>query len=147
MKYSEASLGRTFIIRLEHGDKIPDVIEEFAQTHMIESAIVSFIGGADKGSKVVAGPKEGGTENPGVIVENLLGVSESLGIGTLFLNEHKIPKLHMHSSFGRGRDTITGCTREGVEIWTYGEVVLLEIKNTTALRKTDPSTGFVLLNL
>ena len=30
MKYSEAKLGRIFILRLEHGDKIPDIIEEFA---------------------------------------------------------------------------------------------------------------------
>ncbi|EGW37165.1 hypothetical protein [Desulfosporosinus sp. OT] len=34
MKYSEANLGRIFILRLEHGDRIPDTIENFAITHL-----------------------------------------------------------------------------------------------------------------
>ena len=30
MKFSEGKIGRTFIIRLEKGDKLPDTIESFA---------------------------------------------------------------------------------------------------------------------
>ena len=45
MKYSESKIGRTFIIRLENGDKIPDSIEKFALKHKINSAIVFYLGG------------------------------------------------------------------------------------------------------
>lgn len=147
MKYSEANLGRIFILRLEHGDKIPDIIEEFAKTHHIDSAILHFLGGADTNSKVVVGPEDGTAKIPRKVVTELLGTSEAVGIGTLFLNEDKVPKLHLHSAFGRNRDTITGCTREGVTIWLIGEVVIFELINSSARRKLDTDTGFELLDV
>lgn len=49
MKHTEANLGRIFILRMEHGDRIPDVMEEFAKANQIKSALVLFEGGADKG--------------------------------------------------------------------------------------------------
>lgn len=147
MKYSEANLGRIFILRLEHGDKLPNIIEEFATTHQIESAILYFLGGADKDSKVVVGPEDSTAQKPRPMVTNLLGTSEAVGIGTLFINEERIPKLHLHSSFGRNRETVTGCTREGVIIWHIGEVVIFELINTSAQRKIDMETGFELLDL
>ena len=147
MKYSEANLGRIFILRLEHGDKIPDTIEEFAKTHQIDSAIVHFLGGVDINSKVVVGPEDSTAEKPRPMVTELLGTSEAVGIGTLFINEDKVPKLHLHSAFGRNRDTVTGCTREGVIIWHIGEVVIFELTNSTARRRVDNETGFELLDL
>jgi len=147
MKYSEANLGRIFILRLENADKIPDTIEEFAKQHKIDSAIVHFLGGAGVNSKIVVGPEDETAEKPRPVVTELLGTSEAVGIGTLFLNENKVPKLHLHSAFGRNRDTITGCTREGVTIWQIGEVVIFELLNSPARRKIDPGTGFELLDL
>jgi predicted DNA-binding protein with PD1-like motif len=147
MKYSEANLGRVFILRLENGDKIPDTIEEFAKTHQIESAMVQFLGGADKDSIVVVGPEDGAAPKPQKMVTNLLGTSEALGLGTLFMNEARVPKLHMHSAFGRNRETVTGCTREGIMIWHIGEVVIFELTNTTAQRKINAETGFELLEV
>ncbi|MDR3583791.1 MAG: DNA-binding protein [Desulfosporosinus sp.] len=147
MKYSAANLGRIFILRLEHGDKIPDTIEEFAKTHQIDSAILHFLGGADTNSKVVVGPEDGTVKQPRKMITELLGTSEAVGIGTLFINEDGVPKLHLHSAFGRERDTITGCTREGVIIWKIGEVVIFELINSSARRKLDAETGFELLDL
>lgn len=147
MKYSEANLGRIFILRLEHGDRIPDVIEGFANEKEIESAIVHFLGGADTKSKVVVGPEDGTTSKPRPMVEELLGTSEAIGMGTLFLNEDNIPRLHLHSAFGRSRETVTGCTREGVKVWHIGEVIIFELLNTTAKRKIDLETGFELLEV
>nr|WP_279279256.1 DNA-binding protein [Sporotomaculum syntrophicum] len=134
-------------MRLEHEDKIPNVIEEFAKSRRIEAAIVHFLGGADVNSKVVVGPEDGNAPKPRKMVTELLGTSEAMGIGTLFINEEGLPKLHMHSAFGRNRDTVTGCTREGVIIWHIGEVVIFELLNSTAFRKVDPGTGFELLEL
>ena len=147
MKYSEADLGRIFILRLEHGDKIPDTIEEFAKTHRIDSAILHFLGGADVDSKVVVGPEDSTAKRPRKMVTELLGTSEAVGIGTLFSNEDKVPKLHLHSAFGRKRDTVTGCVREGITIWHIGEVVIFELLNSSARRKLDIETGFELLDL
>jgi predicted DNA-binding protein with PD1-like motif len=146
MKYSEGKIGRTFILRLEKGDKLPDTIESFADKHKIKSAIVFYLGGADKGSKIIAGPKNNNSITPVPMVRLLKGVSESHGFGTIFLNEEKKPKLHMHASFGRKTKTITGCVRKGVNIWLVGEIVILEILNTAGIRKIDHKSGFELLD-
>jgi predicted DNA-binding protein with PD1-like motif len=149
LKYSEANLGRIFILRLENGDQIPDIIEEFAEQKEIESATVLFIGGADKESKVVAGPEDGSAEEIVANLQSLAGVSESVGVGTIFSNEDEIPKLHLHASFGRGEKTTTGCTKgdAGVDIWHIGEVIILELINNSAERKIDLDTGFELLEV
>jgi predicted DNA-binding protein with PD1-like motif len=147
MKYSEAMIGRIFVLRLEHGDMIPDVIEEFAAKQEIKAAIVHFLGGADTGSKVVVGPEDGTAAKPQPMVTELSGTSEAVGMGTLFINEAGFPKLHLHAAFGRGRGTVTGCTREGVVVWHIGEAVIFELLDTAAKRKIDPSTGFELLEM
>lgn len=147
MKYTEATLGRIFILRLEHGDRLPDTLEEFAVTNKIESAAVLFIGGSDLDSKVVVGPEDGTAAKPIPTVIGLPGVSEAVGVGTIFVNEDKVPKLHMHSAFGRNGGTVTGCTREGVNIWHIGEVIIMELLNNSAQRKIDPGTGFELLEV
>jgi predicted DNA-binding protein with PD1-like motif len=147
MKYSEAELGRIFILRLEHGDRIPDVIEGFAAEKEIRSAVVHFLGGADTGSKVVVGPEDGKAFKPRPIVTELSGTCEALSLGTLFVNDKGTPKLHMHAAFGRKGRTVTGCTREGVLVWHIGEAVIFELLNTTAARKTDPGTGFEMLEM
>ncbi|MTI79480.1 MAG: DNA-binding protein [Firmicutes bacterium] len=147
MKYSEANLGRIFVLRLEHGDTIPSTIEDFAKDQGIRSALVYFLGGAEKGSKAVVGPEKGSNEKPIPMITYLSGVSEAVGFGTLFLNQEDCPKLHMHASFGREQSTITGCTREGVTIWHIGEVVMLELLNTSAHRKINTQNGFELLEV
>ena len=147
MQYQEVKLGRIFVMRMEHGDVIPDDIEKFAKEQNICSAIVYFLGGAETGSKVVVGPEHGTESKPKPCIMELWGVSEAVGIGTIFLNEEGLPKLHLHSAFGRKGDTVTGCTREGVKVWQIGEVILFELLGTNAQRKVDPKTGFELLEL
>ncbi|SKA06653.1 PPC domain-containing DNA-binding protein [Selenihalanaerobacter shriftii] len=147
MQYSEASIGRIFILRLENGDQIPGTIEKFAKDKQIGSATVLFIGGADKDSKVVVGPEDGSAKDPIPQVNELIGVSEAVGVGTIFVNEDEIPKLHLHSAFGRDGETVTGCTREGIDIWHIGEVIILELINSSAQRRIDPATGFELLEV
>lgn len=147
MRYQEAKLGRIFVLRLEHGDRIPDVIEQFAREHKINRALVHFLGGADAGSKVVVGPEDGAAIKPKPCVTELEGTSEAVGLGIVFPNEEGLPKMHLHSAFGRKGTTIAGCTREGVKVWQIGEVIIVELLETTAQRKVDPTTGFELLEL
>jgi predicted DNA-binding protein with PD1-like motif len=144
LKYSEGNIGRIFVIKLEDGDKIPDCIEDFAKEKNIKSGTVFYIGGAGKGSKIVTGPEDGNVKKPIPIIKKLKDVNEACGIGTIFLNENNKPKLHMHSAFGRKNKTITGCVREGVNIWLIGEIIILEIINNNSIRKKN-KTGLELL--
>lgn len=147
MKYSEANIGRVFVMRLEQDDIIPDIIEDFAAQQGIKAAVVLFLGGAEAGSKVVVGPESGAGQKPIPMVTSLSGVSEAAGFGTIFLNQHGLPKLHMHAAFGRGRETVTGCAREGVTVWQIGEAVIQELLNCSANRKVNPKSGFELLEI
>ena len=145
MNYTEAKLGRIFILRLHHNETLHEVIEKFAAQKQIKSALCFFLGGAQDKSKVVVGPKDGNATPPEPMVTLLRGVHEGCGVGTIFTDEKGKPKLHMHASFGRNNNTITGCVRMGVNVWQIGEVVILELRGGTAKRTKNLETGFEFL--
>ncbi len=145
MDYTEAKLARAFILRLHHNECLHDVIEKFAEQKQIKSALCFFLGGAEDKSKVVVGPKDGNAMPPEPMVTLLRGVHEGCGVGTIFTNEVGKPVLHMHASFGRNDNTVTGCVRMGVDVWHIGEVVILELSGGTAKRAKNKQTGFEFL--
>lgn len=146
MKYSPARTGRAFVIRLEDGEVIHEVIERFAAEQRIRAATLIVVGGADLGSRLVVGPAEG-RAHPVVPMEHALeDVHEITGTGTLFPDENGKPVLHMHIACGRKASTVTGCVRTGVKVWQIMEVILLELTDTTSVRKLDAATGFKLLS-
>lgn len=147
LQFTEAKLGRAFILRLHDGDRLPDIIESFAAENKISNAICFFLGGAKENSRVVVGPKKSYDFPPEPMVMLLEGVHEACGVGTIINDEKGKPKLHMHSSFGRTEKTVTGCVRMGVEVWQIGEVVVLELLGATALRSKDKTTGFEFLEV
>ena len=140
MKYSEAKLGRVFVIRLEDGDIIHESIEKFAVEHSIEAASMIAVGGIDADSKIVVGPKEGRAEEIEPVLHVIDDVHEVSGTGTLFPDDYGKPSLHMHISCGRGVSTITGCVRPGVKVWHILEIILTELVDCKARRR--PSTVF-----
>lgn len=145
MKYSEGRQGRAFIIRLEDGEIIHQQIEELAQKEDITSGFLIALGGADQGSRLVVGPRDG-EERPVVPQEYILeDIHEVTGTGTLFPDEQGRPRLHMHLSCGRGSDSTTGCIRKGVKTWQVMELVLVEILGSGARREYDPESEFTLL--
>ena len=145
MKYSQAGLGRTFIIRLEDGEILHEQVEELARRESIKAAVLIAVGGADNGSRLIVGPREG-RERPVSPMEYCLdGVHEIAGTGTIFPDEEGAPILHMHAACGRKSSTVTGCVRAGVRTWHVMEVVLVELVDTKAVRAFDPATGFKLL--
>ncbi len=148
MEYTEANLGRIFILRLHQNDTIHEVVEKFAKEKQIQSAMCFFLGGAEEGSKLVVGPKYGKAMPPQIMTTLLKGVHEGLGVGTLFTDEAGGPKLHMHGSFGRNdkeANSVTGCIRVGVQVWQIGEVILFELTGGSAMRKHNTETGFEML--
>jgi len=145
LNYTQANLGRIFILRLHNDELLHEVIEKFAAQKQINSAFCFFLGGAQDKSKVVVGPKDGDAMPPQPMVTLLKGVHEGCGVGTIFTNDEGKPKLHMHASFGRNDNTITGCVRMGVDIWQIGEVVILELAGSSAKRAKNKETGFEFL--
>jgi len=51
----------------------------------------------------------------------------------------------MHIACGREDETVTGCVRAGVKVWHVLEVILVELTDSTAVRKMEETTGFKLL--
>jgi predicted DNA-binding protein with PD1-like motif len=147
MQFTEAKLGRVFVLRLHDGDRLPDVLESFAAEKNISSGLCFFLGGAKENSRVVVGPKDCYNHPPEPLVTLLEGVHEACGVGTIFANEKGKPKLHMHTSFGRSESTVTGCIRLGIEVWQIGEVVVLELTGAIAHRVKNKETGFEFLEI
>ena len=147
MKYSEATLGRVFVIRLEHGDVIPEAIEALARAKNLRAGALVILGGADTNSRLAVGPEDGTNIRPGmpIMQQVLKGVYEGIGAGTLFPDESGRPVLHLHLACGRDASTVTGCSRAGVVVWRYMEAVLFELTGTGGRRVTDPETGFKML--
>jgi predicted DNA-binding protein with PD1-like motif len=147
MEFTEAKLGRVFVLRLHDDDHLPDVLESFAANQKVNSAVCFFLGGAKDNSRIVVGPRNGAVIPPEPMMTLLDGVHEACGFGTIFVDEAGKPKLHMHAAFGRNEETITGCVRMGVDVWRIGEVVMLEVTETAAHRAVDKETGFEFLEV
>lgn len=145
MRYSEAKLGRVFIVRLEDGDSLPETIEDFAREKGLRHAACLLVGGVRGGSRLVVGPESEEAMPPVPVTLALEGVHEAAGVGTIFPDDKGNPILHLHAACGRGGETKTGCVRPGIDIWKVGEVVLIELTESSAVRRRDPETGFNLL--
>jgi predicted DNA-binding protein with PD1-like motif len=145
MRYSQAKQGRTFVIRLEDGEILHETIERFAVEQGIKAAFLIILGGADQQSRLVVGPENGKTTPVIPMVHELDQVHEMVGTGTLFPDEEGQPVLHLHVASGRLDSTITGCVRAGVKIWLVAEVILVELLDTSAVRRMEPGSGFKLL--
>lgn len=146
MRFSQCKEGRVFVLRLEDGEVIHDVLEQFATEHHVVAASVIIVGAADKGSKLVVGPEKRDSMPPYPMEHVLSEVHEITGVGTIFPNETGRATLHMHIACGRKGSAVTGCVRKGVRIWKTAEVIISEIVGTNARREFDPATGFELLS-
>jgi len=145
MKVSEGRLGRVIVLRLEDGEVLHECVERAAQERNVERATVIAIGGADKGSRLVVGPRDGRAEKIVPMQSELAGESEIAAVGTIFPDDDGRPSLHMHGSCGRRGRSVTGCVRAGVKTWLIQEVVIIEMLDLRSKRVTDPRTGFKLL--
>jgi predicted DNA-binding protein with PD1-like motif len=145
MKYSEANQGRTFVIRLEDGEIVHEEIERFAKEHAVKAASIIVLGGADKGSRIVAGPEDGRVSPINPMEYALDNVYEASGVGTLFPDDEGNPITHIHMSFGRKDTAVMGCIRSGVKVWQVMEVILQELTDTDSKRLLNKELGFKLL--
>ena len=118
MKASEGRVGRVFVIRLEHGDIIPDCIERFAEEKKISVGQVIMIGGIGEG-QVVVGPRHSNEMPPEPMLVPVDGAHELIALGVIAPDKTNKPVLHVHGSLGRAGKATTGCLRPGVSTWTF----------------------------
>lgn len=145
MKFSEARQGRVFVLRLEDGEIVHEMIEQFARDHNIAAASLLIVGGADDGSRLVVGPRSDRglpLEPMQCVLEN---VHEIAGVGTLFCDAEGTPLLHMHMACGRAGKSVIGCVRDGVRVWHVMEVIIHELVGSTAQRAVEEPLGLKLL--
>lgn len=147
MRYSEARLGRIFVVRLEDGDIVHQCLESLARAEKVRAATITLVGGLDEGSRLVVGPLEPREAPPVIPMQSTLrGVHEVAGVGTLFPDEKGEPVVHVHMACGRENRTTTGCIRLGVRVWHVMEAIVTELLDTSAMRKLEPESGFELLS-
>jgi len=144
MKAAEGNFGRVFILRMEHGDVLPDCIEEFAAAKGVRVGCAMLVGGIGEGKLVVV-PRESDARPPKPMSHKLKGAHEITALGVIAPGDDGKPTLHMHGALGRSDNAVVGCLRKGVKTWLTGEVVLYEITGTAACRVMDPGCGFSLL--
>jgi len=144
MRYTQGSLGRVFVARLEDGESVYDAVHELARREHVTAAAVLALGGMRKG-RVVTGP-----ESPtGKVVphyEEFDDARELLGVGTVFPSEGE-PALHFHAGIGRGGTALVGCPRAGMATFLVLEVIVIELLGVDAERTLDTVSGFTLLQI
>jgi predicted DNA-binding protein with PD1-like motif len=147
MRYSEARLGRIFVVRLEDGDIVHQCLENLARAENLRAAAITIVGGLDEGSRLVVGPLEPRATPPIIPMSSTIhDVREVVGVGTLFPNAKGEPIVHIHMACGREDHTITGCIRLGVRVWHVMEAIVTELLDTEASRQFEPESGFELLS-
>lgn len=146
MKASEGRIGRVFVIRLEDGDIMPTCVERFAAEQGVRVGFALFVGGVNAGD-VVSGPRFASARPLDPILVPVVDAHEVSAVGVLAPDAEGRPILHMHGALGRAGSAILGCIRPGVTTWLVGEVILYEILDVAAVRKKDPETGFLLLDV
>ncbi len=145
MKYTQAKLGRSFVMKLDDHDTLPDVIEQFAVKQNILTGFCLFLGGARSRSRIVVGPERENQLPPTPITLQLQAAHETIGWGAIIPDQDGKPKLHAHAAFGHGEQTKTGCIRPGIHTWKVMELIVQELIDCDAKRLLDAETGFSLL--
>lgn len=135
--------GRVFVLTIETGERIREVIQSFCKTEGVKNAKVTILGGMQTGSSFVTGPVlEGGRETTPIQPTRYTteAPTEFHGVGTVFPNEAGEPVLHLHGSLGREGSSTTGCFREDAVAWLTMEIILEELVGEGAVRRLDPVT-------
>ena len=109
MQYSEGSLGRVFVLRMDHGEDLIESLQKFLKEKRIESCAALFMGALCDG-RAVTGPELPAVP-PSPHYEAYESAWEVFGMATIYPSEEG-PKLHIHSALGRGRESILGCIRD-----------------------------------
>jgi len=139
MDYTQGTIGRVFVARIDHEEDLLSELEDLAVNEDIKSAFFYLLG-ATGGAKIVTGPKQKSIP-PDVNIKQFDDAKEILGIGNIFREDGK-PKIHLHASASSSNECLMGCFREFTEVFMVVEVVIFEIEGIMAERIRDSDMGF-----
>lgn len=138
MDYRKGSIGRIFIVRVDHGEDLLKELTGLAVRENIRSAFFTIIGAAGR-AQLVTGPKEKSVP-PVTVWDSFDDVREIVGAGNIFL-ENGSPKIHLHAVAGSCRGLTMGCIRKEVEAFMVLEVFIIET-DIKAERVVNEKMGF-----
>jgi len=130
--YATGTIGRIFTVRFDDGDDFLTGLADLAVKENIKAGWFNIIGGLRQ-AEVVTGPKEP-VMPPAPVWAKIDEAKEVIGIGSIFRDENKLPKVHLHTSLGHHGDTMTVCVRKGTRTYLILEVYLIEITGVNAAR-------------
>ncbi|MGE5416370.1 MAG: PPC domain-containing DNA-binding protein [Acidobacteriota bacterium] len=142
MKYTQGSIGRVIVAKVEHGDDLLVELKGLLVKENIKSGVMLMIGALQKGAMVV-GPRATAIP-PDPTWKEFDNSREIVGIGTVFSDGDE-PEIHLHAALGRGDGTLTGCIRKDAIVYLVVEVIILEITGTNAVKLVDELTGLKFL--
>ena len=144
MRYTQAAIGRVFVLRFDHDDDFIKEVKNLALKEQISFATVTFIGALAKGD-IVAGPKELKLPARSSWYSFNDG-REVLGFGTV-VRDGRTVESHIHLTLGKGEKAITGCLRANSKVFITVEAIVTELKGAKVSRRKDKKTGHKLLTL
>jgi len=139
MHYSEGQVGRIFVLRIDDGEDLLQSIERFVNEKNVQSGMMLFLG-ALKDGRAVMGPEQA-VIPPVPHFEHYESAWEVFGMATVYPSSSG-PKIHMHTSMGRGREGLVGCIRDKARVYLVIEAVLFEISGLNVRRELDQDMGF-----
>ncbi len=143
MKYAQGDIGRVFIVNFEHGDDFLAELKSFVEKERISFATITFLGAVSDGD-IVTGPKKMTLPaDPNMV--SLTDVRETVGFGTI-VNGKDGPEIHVHASFGKSGEVLTGCLRKNCKIFITIEALIAEVSNISVVRELDKKIGHKTLN-
>lgn len=144
MQYSEGRISRIFVLRLDDGEDLIASLKKFVSEMEISSCMALFIGALKEG-RVVTGPEEP-TIPPVPHWEEYREGWEVFGMATIYPSSEG-PRLHIHSSLGKGREAMLGCVRERAGVYLVVEAVLFEFSGLNVRRQWNSSMELFLPEL
>lgn len=141
MQYSEGSLGRVFVLRMDDGEDLIASLQKFLREMKVQSCMALFIGAVRDG-RMVTGPEEP-VVPPVPHFEPFTDAWEVFGMATVYPSAEG-PKIHIHSALGQRREALLGCIREKAGVYLVVEAVLFEFSRLDVCRERDEKTELYL---
>ncbi|KCZ70669.1 putative DNA-binding protein with PD1-like DNA-binding motif [Candidatus Methanoperedens nitroreducens] len=138
MDYRKGSIGRVFVVRVDHGEDLLAELSGLALKEDIRSAFFIILGAMGR-AELVTGPQEK-VVPPAVVWSAFDDVREILGAGNIF-REKGAPRIHLHAAAGSSKEITMGCIRKTAQAFMVLEIFIMEI-DIQAERVFSEKIGF-----
>ncbi|MCX9013721.1 MAG: DUF296 domain-containing protein [Candidatus Methanoperedens sp.] len=138
MDYRKGSIGRLFVVRIDHGEDLLGELTGLAVKEDIKSGFFIMLG-AMGSAELVTGPEEK-VVPPIPVWHGFDDAREVIGIGNIFRENGK-PKIHLHGAVGNSKNLTMGCIRKNTEAFMVVEVMIIEI-DIAAERIINENVGY-----